>query len=202
MSQLHIIRHGQTNWNVERRIQGQTDSILTEVGVRQAQQAGEHLKTLNFDAAYTSSSVRARDTAAAILAHHNLQAVELDQLREIFLAHWEGRLYEEMHCEDGDNHNAFWEDPSKFKVEGAETFYDLQQRAVETLTQLAEKHIGDTILVVSHGAYIKSFLSFIEGRHLKDFWQPPRMKNCCHSIVNFENGKFEIEQYGLAVAEE
>ena len=82
--QLHLIRHGQTNWNEERRIQGQSDSVLTELGIRQAQALGERLRAIDYAAHYSSSSVRTRQTTEH--AFPSATGVRfLDELREIYL---------------------------------------------------------------------------------------------------------------------
>lgn len=209
MSRIHLVRHGQTNWNLERRIQGQTNSQLTELGRQQAQEVGERLKDIPFNAVYASTSDRARDTAEIILRQHSkskdLSLLLRDELREIALGPWEGRLYEEIKEEDEEGHGHFWQNPALFKREGAESFYDLQERAVKEIEGIAARHPGQEVLVVSHGAFIKSVLCHLEDRHLSQFWLPPTMNNCCHSIINVKNTladgkvKFVIEQYaGLA----
>jgi len=174
LTTIHLIRHGQTNWNLEKRIQGQTESELTELGRQQARDVALALKDVNFDKAYSSSSVRAHDTAKHILEHHDLELSLDDQLREIFLGPWEGNLYDEMKVTHPEEHQHFWEDPSKFNLSGAESFYDTQTRAIDALEAIIEKEKGKTILIVSHGVWIKLLLAKIEERHLQDLWLPPK----------------------------
>lgn len=197
MTTIHLVRHGQTHWNLERRVQGRTESTLTDLGVEQARQVAIQLQDINLDRAYASSSVRARDTARYILEHHDGVNLELrDDLREIFLGDWEGQLYAEVKQSHPDQHRHFWEDPSLFSLEGAEDFYQLQQRAAAAVESIAADNAGKTILIVSHGAFIKALLSRYEGRHLRDFWNAPQMTNCCHSIVEKSpKGEFVICQY-------
>lgn len=188
VTRLHLIRHGQTDWNLERRIQGQTDSQLTDLGRRQAQDIGSHLKAIPFSAAYASSSIRARDTAQVILQYHQ-QALRLrDDLREIFLGDWEGRLYADVQQQQPEAMGYFLEDPSLFALAGAESFFQVQERALNAVNEIIDQHRGQEILLVSHGVWIKTVLTAVEGRNMQDFWQPPKMANCCHSIIEFENG--------------
>jgi probable phosphoglycerate mutase len=193
--QLHLIRHGQTNWNEERRIQGQSDSFLTELGISQAQALGARLSSTRYDAHYCSSSLRTRQTAEqafpeAASVHYR------DDLREIFLGPWEGNLYAEMAEREPLNYKHFWEEPHLFAVAGAESFHDLQRRAVAAIDEIYAAHKGQSVALVSHGALIKAYLCAVEGRPLAQFWEPPTMHNCCHSIVNFAaDGTPSIIQY-------
>ncbi|MEX1033033.1 MAG: histidine phosphatase family protein [Cellvibrionaceae bacterium] len=196
MTTIHLVRHGQTDWNLERRIQGQTESMLTPLGEQQAREIAEQLKDEKLDRAFSSSSQRPRDTANFILEHHDLELETRDELREIFLGPWEGQLYSEIADAHPESHDHFWQDPSRFALEGAETFHDLQKRALAVFNNIAEENEGKTILIVSHGAFIKALLSHYEGRHLRDFWLPPKMTNCCHSIIERSPaGDFVICQY-------
>lgn len=195
VTSIHLVRHGQTEWNLERRVQGHTESYLTAEGQDQARQVARQLQSISFDAAYSSSSIRAVDTARHILHYHSLSLNTRDDLREIYLGSWEGRLHDELKEAYPEEHRIYWDDPSQFEFSGAETFHQLQARAVSAIEDIASKHQGETVLVVSHGLFIKVVLSHYEGRHLRELWQPPRMGNCCHSIIQRKGDSFEIVQY-------
>ena len=196
MTIVHLVRHGQTDWNLERRIQGQTNSQLTDLGRQQARDASFKLKNVHIDHVFSSSSTRALETARLIMEGRDIELLPHDALREIQLGHWEGNLYDEIKEREPENYHHFWQDPSQFNVPGAETFHQLQQRGLSVLNELVEKYPGRSLLIVSHGAFIKSLLSHIEGRHLKDLWLPPSMSNCCHSIIiRNSDGQFTIKQY-------
>lgn len=193
--QLHLIRHGQTNWNEEKRIQGQSDSVLTPLGVSQAQALGQRLTETGYDAHFSSSSVRTRQTTEQVFPEAR-DVHFRDNLREIFLGPWEGNLYAEMAEREPSNYQHFWEEPHLFNVKGAESFHDLQQRAVNAVADILAQHRGQRVALVSHGALIKAFLCHVEGRPLERFWEPPTMHNCCHSIVEFDaDDKPTIVQY-------
>ena len=83
--ELHLIRHGQTNWNEERRAQGQSDSKLTKIGKEQAVALGKKIKQIKFDKIFCSSSLRTRQTAELVFPKTELKIEYLDSLREIFL---------------------------------------------------------------------------------------------------------------------
>ena len=201
--ELHLIRHGQTDWNEERRAQGQSDSRLTELGEQQASSLGQRLRPVKFDKAFCSSSLRTRQTAANLFAETELEIEYLDSLREIFLGPWEGTLYDEIEQEEPDSFRHFWEEPHLSDVVGAESFFDLQARAMTTIEKIAERHLNQCIALVSHGALIKTILCHVEGRPMHELWTPPHMHNCAHSIIKIdEQGQRKIIQYAdVAFAE-
>lgn len=191
--EIHLIRHGETNWNKERRVQGQSESQLTELGIQQAKELGLRIQHLEFDKIYCSSSLRTRQTAEHAFPESTTEINYLDELREIFLGPWEGHLYEDLAQKDPESHRHFWEQPHLFQVKGAESFFELQQRAIDAVTEIEATHRTNStsskkVAIVSHGALIKSYLCHVEGRSMDQLWAPPRMHNCAHSIVAFSSG--------------
>ncbi len=194
--ELHLIRHGQTDWNEERRAQGQSDSQLTALGVEQARQLGEKLSDLHFDKIFCSSSLRTRQTAEHAFQERQQPITYLDSLREIHLGPWEGRLYDEIEEEDPDSFRHFWHEPHQFNVAGAETFYDMQNRAVDTIKDIAKDSLQQRVAVVSHGALIKTILAHIEELPMEELWKPPLMHNCAHNVIKMnDRGEFSITIY-------
>jgi len=190
--ELHLIRHGETNWNKERRVQGQSESHLTDLGIQQAQELGQRIAHLEFDEIYCSSSLRTRQTAEHAFPESTIEIAYLDELREIFLGPWEGNLYEDLAQSEPESHRHFWEQPHLFRVSGAENFFELQQRAIDAVAEIETTHRADftsgkKIAIVSHGALIKSYLCHVEGRSMDQLWAPPRMHNCAHNIVTFSS---------------
>lgn len=204
--ELHLFRHGETDWNRERRVQGQSESQLTDLGIQQAQELGQRLQHISFDKIYCSSSRRTRQTAEHAFPDVDMEIIYLDELREIFLGPWEGQLYDDLAQKDPDSHRHFWQEPHLFKPAGAETFFELQQRAVDAISQIESTHNLDSnrqarIGLVSHGALIKSYLCHVEGRSMDQLWEPPRMHNCAHSIVKFEKNGTSVETNILQYAQ-
>lgn len=197
--ELHLIRHGQTNWNEERRSQGQSESVLTKLGIQQAKALGEKIGEIGFDQVYCSSSVRTRQTAEHAFAGRpelHQKIIYLDSFREIFLGPWEGVLYDEIEKEDPESFQHFWQQPHLFAVKGAETFLELQSRAVLQIQEIGKAQQSKKIAIVSHGALIKSVLCHAQERPLEELWAPPTMHNCAHSIVQYNDDfKPTIIQY-------
>ena len=89
---LYIIRHGETSWNVERRLQGASDTDLNENGIALAAITGAAMKEIPFDCCFSSPLKRARETARLVLAGRNIPVTEDERLREISFGEWEGRI--------------------------------------------------------------------------------------------------------------
>ena len=196
MTKIHLIRHGQTDNNIERRFQGQSDSLLTEKGKDQARLLAQALEGIAFDAVFASSNLRAYDTAKILVNKRGLNIEALDALREIYLGNWEGQLEEEIKKIDPKQYYNYWNDPSKFKCLGSETFFELQTRALNCFKKIVKNNPGKEILVVSHGALLKTLLAFLDKRPLKDLWKHPIMGNCAHSIVHAaDQNQAEIVMY-------
>ena len=199
MVELHLIRHGQTNWNEERRAQGQSDSKLTKIGKEQAIALGKKIKQIKFDKIFCSSSLRTRQTAELVFPKTELKIEYLDSLREIFLGPWEGKLYKDIEVENPESHNHFWKEPHLFKLTGAENFYQLQKRAIKVVDSIVEKFESKKVVIVSHGALIKTLLCFAERKPIKELWSPPHMHNCAHSIILYcGKNRSQILQYADA----
>jgi phosphoserine phosphatase len=180
---IHLVRHGETDWNRDRRAQGQMESMLTEAGRQQAIELGRTLRNLPLDEAYVSNSLRTRQTAELALAGRQLQTHFCDQLREIRMGDWEGCLYSDIQRRDPEQFHAFWHAPMEFALPGAETFTQVQQRALSRLEQILRESTARHIAIISHGVVIKSILCAFEPRPLADLWQPPTMHNCSHSTL-------------------
>ena len=194
--QLHLFRHGQTDWNEERRVQGQSESQLTLLGIQQAAQLGQRIRELQFDHIFCSSSVRTRQTAIHAFGHALAPIAYLDSLREINLGPWEGFLYDEIAQRDAAGFDHFWQRPHLFNVAGAETFFQLQERAVAAVKLMLQQYDQGRVAIVSHGELIKSLLCYFEQRHMSELWTPPPMHNCAHSIVELNSdGSGHITQY-------
>lgn len=184
--QLHLIRHGETGWNAEGRVQGHADNPLNEVGREQARALRERLAHLRPARIYASSSRRTRETAELAFGHLDLDLIVSDQLREIGLGDWEGQLYQDLEHRHPEAVRLFRQEPHNFRYPGAETFAELQARGLAALADIvAREEPGSDILVVSHGAMIRALLSHYLERPLSRLWEPPRMHNCAHSIIEF-----------------
>lgn len=198
---IHLIRHGETNWNREKRAQGQQESVLTQDGLRQAQELKSRLQLIPISEVYCSSSVRTRQTAEILFGDplpdgSSVPVVYCDQLREIHMGPWEGQLYSALQVNDPDQFHAFWHQPEKFLLAGAETYEAVQKRAIKRLNEILAHSTAQDIAIVSHGVLIKTILCDTEQRPLAQLWQAPAMHNCARSEINIHaDGSKRISVY-------
>lgn len=188
MTTIHFIRHGQSTWNAEIRIQGTSDPDLSELGVAQAKALVGKLP--DFDRVYSSDLARTRQTTSHILQGEINHVDFRPSLREIHLGPWEGVLLADATAQYPTETDQFRNSPEAFALPGAETFHQLQHRARTAIEEIVTECTGvaNQVLVVSHGAFLKSLLIEYAGRSLDDIWASPHMDNCGHSIVEYSDG--------------
>lgn len=197
MLTLHFIRHGQTNFNAEKRVQGQFDSVLTDLGIAQAREARLKIAGLKLKAVYASSNIRARHTAEILTENLRLDIAYKDGLREIMLGSWQERLYSDAKQSDPDQMQAFAKFPEKFALKGAETFGQVQERGVKCVEDIIKAERQGHVLIVSHGVMIKTILCHYAKVDLNHLWEEPHLGNCSHSIIKWDDkGGFALAQVG------
>ena len=191
--EIYFVRHGQTIWNVEKRFQGLSDSPLTELGITQAKLLGEKLKNIKFDKFYSTSLKRAYDTANYIKGNRKQKVEIFDDFVEISMGDMEGIKQEDfkkLYPEQVKNFffNQLEYNPSSFK---GESFLEVRERVVKGLDKFINKNY-ERVLVVSHGATLKTLLHYISGKDISTLSDEAIPKNTSYTIVKYENGKFEI----------
>jgi uncharacterized phosphatase len=153
MTDLYLVRHGETDWNRQRRIQGLTDIPLNETGRSQARATGMLLTRRRWDAIYASPLSRARETATIIAAEVGLAGTTLvDALVERNYGLAEGLDWQQVEARY----------PHNSVVPGRESREQVGARVIPALMQLAVEHPGEALLIVSHGGAIRAVLNQIE----------------------------------------
>lgn len=193
--ELYIVRHGQTVWNKERRLQGSTDIMLNEDGIRLAKLTGEALKNVFFDKIYSSPLTRAYDTACYIRGDRNIPIIKDERIRELCFGNLEGQNIDEMAKDKNSHFQHFFDAPELYVPdEKGETLESIRERAADFLETEIEAHENEykRVMIVAHGAMNKALLSHIKKNEIKDFWGGSVQKNCNVVIVKLENGKYEI----------
>src|SRR5438270_7505978 len=147
-----LARHGETVYNVEGRWQGQTDSPLTDRGLAQARELARALVAEQMSAVYSSDLGRAYGTAAEVAALHSLPVLPDRRLREIHVGAWSGKAREQIETEFPGSLQAWASTPSRFQIPNGESLVEAQARALSFFADRMPEHIGQTVVVVSHGA--------------------------------------------------
>lgn len=193
MTTLYLARHGESDWNVERRWQGNADRPLTDLGRRQAGQLAERLASTPLDAVYSSDLLRARETAAAVARRQGLEVRTLAALREVDVGSWSGLTREEVE-ERFPAAFATWREGGHGWVDG-EAYEDMAGRVVTAVLEIAGSHPGGSVLVVAHGGPIRALhavalgLDISEHRRLK-----PVAVNAHLSRLHVEDGRLTVER--------
>jgi broad specificity phosphatase PhoE len=149
-----IARHGQSDWNHEKRWQGHADRPLTDRGREQAQTLANRLAHIELDAVYSSDLKRARDTAAVVAESQGLELRQLHDLREVDVGSWSGLTREEAE-ERFPEGFARWRDGYPGWKDG-ETYEAMTDRVLRAVDEIAAEHEGGRVLVVSHGGPIRA----------------------------------------------
>ena len=155
MTTILLARHGETDWNLERRVQGHSDRPLNETGRAQARALADELDGATIDAVYSSDLARALETAEIVGRRLGLPVSALPELREKHFGTWEGLTDEEVlnrfpHAREGP-----WGD--------GESSDDMAGRVLDALRRIASAHPGGQVLVVAHGGPLRAMLRHCEA---------------------------------------
>lgn len=191
-----MIRHGETDWNTKRLLQGATDIPLNENGIALAKETSEKLKEVPFDLIISSPLSRAYQTAEIMRGDRDIPILTDRRIMEICFGVFEGYCCgKEGYNIPDPNFPLFFTDPEKFVAgEGGETIVQLCERTTEFLHEIAnkEEYRDKTILVSTHGAAMRGLLSSLQITDLKDFWMGGVHKNCAITILEAKNGNITI----------
>ncbi|MGJ7918974.1 histidine phosphatase family protein [Neobacillus sp. LXY-4] len=192
MLNLYLTRHGQTEWNIQKRLQGWGNSALTKQGIQNAVALGEKLKEVRFDAVYSSTSNRTIETAKLIIGEKQLHINTDENLREMGLGEWEGKTHQEIKERHPEQFINFWENPVDYQPVGGETFHDLSVRAMSVLNKIISSHTTGNILIVTHTVVLKSLLMQVKGNTLADLWEPPYIHDTSLTILECKEGDLKV----------
>jgi probable phosphoglycerate mutase len=154
-TRIIAIRHGETSWNADARIQGQRDVDLNDTGRWQAGRVVEALAEEPISAIYSSDLSRAQSTAQPIAQVKGIPVIKHQGLRERSFGMFEGKTFDEIH-EEWPEHAHNWRKriPEWQPPEGGESLLELRERVTRTMEELARKHPGEQIVVVAHGGVL------------------------------------------------
>ena len=147
---LFLIRHGETDWNVEGRYQGQADPPLNDRGLRQAHELGDKLASVNLDLLYTSPLLRSEQTAEIISRKLAIPFYKDERLMEINQGKWQTRLRSEIEALYPDLFRRWETEPWEVTPPGGESLEQVGQRVFAAIDELLQKHSGKRIGIVSH----------------------------------------------------
>ena len=161
MTTFFLVRHGETEWNVERRIQGWADSPLTSLGLAQAEDHGQLLGKFGIDRIIASPLGRAIQTVAPIVRETNVPAEHDVRLREVCMGDWSGRTSQELQSLYLDQWQARQDDPEGYCPPNGESRLDVKRRVAPLVAELNASH--QEVVLVSHGITIRMLLDLLLG---------------------------------------
>lgn len=202
--EVYFLRHGETEWNRDKRIQGSTEwTDLTDEGVRVAEVSRDGIlaRGVSFDRLYSSPYRRALHTAQVIGAGLGLEPVVDRRLREISFGPYEGTHYGEGRFAD-DNIRRCFQDPPRYAAPaGAESFDEVAARVKDffdnELVPLAGRF--SRVLAVAHGGILRTVVRLAAQVPLADFWKGTQPNCCCH-IVDISNGRLSLKARSVTFA--
>ena len=190
-ARLFLVRHGQSTWNKEHRIQGQLDPPLSAEGRRQAELLGLRLAGRAFAAVYASDLERAFATAEIVGAAVGIAPQPSENLREVFLGEWEGRTTEEIAAQYPAAWAAWVDEPDWDVVPGGEGAGPFEVRVAGALDGIVARHPHGDVLVVTHGGVIQVALHRIVGRPSHGLF-PFKIQNASITLIERRDGRAVI----------
>lgn len=192
---LYLVRHGETDWNKQKRIQGQVDIPLNAFGRSLAKKTAEGLKSIPFDVCYSSPLGRAEETARLILNGRDVPIITDHRIMEMAFGEYEGKCCSKEGWNLPREFEYFFHDPAHFKpAEGGESFEQVQKRAGEFIEELCGKrqYQESNVLITTHGAALAGILNYIRGGSIEEYWGIGVHKNCAVTELFAADGRIEI----------
>lgn len=193
--EIFIVRHGQTDWNKEKRLQGSADIRLNENGREVAIKTGIALSGTEIDIIYSSPLKRAYETACLIRNSRNIQIITDPRLKELNFGCMEGKCYDELVNDSTLGFRYFFDKPQLyFPSEGGETLTHLICRAGEFMREVIEplENTRTRVMIVAHAAINKGIMSYIKKQPLEGFWSGGLQTNCNVIVVDYTGEKYKI----------
>lgn len=177
---VYLLRHGETEWNLEGRLQGHRDSALSAHGLEQVAALGRRLANEPLSAIYTSDLGRAVTTARAVAGTRHAAPLLDARLRERALGVFEGLTREEARAQHPELYAAHESHAADFKLPGGQSLREHQQQSLDVARELAQRHIGQTIALVTHGGALSAVFRASVGVSL----ETPRRFSLGNAAVN------------------
>lgn len=192
MMKLLLIRHGQTDWNLLGKYQGQTDIALSGEGIRQADLLAQNFPVDTLDIIYTSDLQRAVMTAERLAEKFSAPLYADKALRELNFGAWEGLTYQEIAERWPQEVKNLFGAPEKLQIPEGETFLMLQRRAMDKINEIRAENEGKNVAVVAHGAISKAILTALLHIPLHYVWML-RQDNTAVNILRFDDEFVSVE---------
>ena len=198
---LYIVRHGETEWNVIKRFQGQLNTPLTEKGMEKLKETGKNLENVLFEEVYTSELERTVNSAEIILNENRgyknkkMELKKLAELNEVYFGVWQGLKYEEVFLKYPEEANNYFYNVKNYNAENveAEKLEDALERFLKGINKILDSHESGNILVVTHGTVFEMFMNYVANNSIFDIDERTLMGNGDYKVFSYKDGKFQEE---------
>lgn len=191
MTNIYLVRHGQTAWNKEEIFRGRKDVALNETGRKEAGAAAEFFRGMDIRAIYASPLARAWETATKIAALHPLEVRPLPGLIDMSFGIWEGRSLEDVRTKDAERYRKWREEPHRLKLPGGESLDEVRSRSVAALEEVIGRHPEETIILVSHRVVNKVLICAVLGLDNSHFWQIGQDTTAIN-LIQYQKGRYVL----------
>ncbi len=192
-----LARHGETNWNIERRFQGQFDIALNARGRAQAQALAGELASAHFDRVYSSDLSRAMSTAAPIAEARGLEVLATQRLREKDDGAWQGHTHAEVQAKYAESYQYYLTRDPDFAAPEGETLTEFSRRVRSVLADIARESAGLTVLVVAHAGVLDIAWRMATGKGLTEKREHPVL-NATPNWIAYEDGVWSLVGWAQA----
>ncbi len=198
---LYLVRHGQSLFNMQNRIQGKAidaTNTLSELGRHQAENRSKSLQSVSFDTCFSSPIIRCKETAEFLLASRGLQPTFLDALKEKEQGIVVGRTRQELFAQYPSWNDLTEEERLDAKpIPGEESQRELRDRAFNAIKTITTESPDKTILIVTHGGFMRALYTFLAHKTLRDMWH---FENCGYMVLEYTKENFSVtETVGLSL---
>jgi len=193
MTQIILVRHGETEWNVKEVFRGRIDIELNETGMKQAKLLAEYLSSIKIDAIYSSALKRALTTAEKIASYHKLDVVTTPGLMDLDFGEWQGLPRQEVQDSYKELYAQWLNHPERVKMPAGESLDDVRTRAVGMVDKVITKYEGSVVLV-SHRVVNKVLICALLGLDNSHFWNIEQ-GTCGMTIFTYENERFILTRH-------
>lgn len=189
---IYLLRHGETAWNEERRIQGQTDVSLNDTGLSQAQATKKYFNDIHLDAVYTSTLQRSIQTAEVVTSM-KYPIKKFSDLNERDFGNWQTRLWDEIYHEIPDLRERWKKEGIRFTPENGESLESLISRSQRRFVQIIDSHTyGENFLIACHGGPLKAIIGYVYETPWEEIPDVVKLDNCSITLVKNEKGQLSI----------
>lgn len=192
MLRVVLIRHGETEWNKEKKLQGYSNVLLSPKGIHQAQLLAQHLPFQSVDAIYSSDLSRAVKTAEILAERFDLSVKQDRNFRETNFGDWEGKSISELTANFPHEFGKFFTEPEKCHPPQGETFLQCQARVINALDRIVADNDNQNIIIVTHGAVIRLILCAALDISIHKMWAIGQF-NTAVNVLRFDEGNITVE---------